>query len=32
LIEIVSPKSFVWDYHSVGDAVGIRHWAVSNDT
>ena len=32
LIEIVNPESFVWDYHSVGDAVGIRHWAVWNDT
>jgi len=32
LIEIVSPESFVWDYHSVGDAVGIRHWAVWNNT
>ena len=32
LIEIVYPESFVWDYHSVGDAVGIRHWAVWNDT
>ena len=32
LIEIVYPGSFVWDYHSVGEAVGIRHWAVWNDT
>jgi hypothetical protein len=32
LIEIVYPESFPWDYHSVGDAVGIRHWAVWNDT